>query len=338
MAVFFQHMMSGQLPVMGITPIADLFHEVVAEKSGTETPKADTHGIFSGVFHKEQRQFGKQFAAVGFAVFVFKNKRPEETVTGKLGFIGEDAAEIFLQELRQIVVVELVRNADEFFHDFGIEVIHIVDIEVVVAAEDFAAHAIGERTAQKLRTVFGIKGDRTGKLCRFGSINDFVTEVLLLIIHTESVDQTAAETGRPAVFVVKPGIHIELLSFIKTGGNAIKPLLRQVFRLQAAAGVHEKAAQAGFGHFADLPAEFFGFEFVVPAPKRSGTILVRDDRTGNLHFIFHLEYFISKLCSIKDNRYLFNCKSGNQFNLKKYQITPRFPPFETAMPNITDKT
>ena len=86
-------------------------------------------------------------------------------------------------------------------------------------------------------------------------------------------DQAAGGARGPAVLIVKPGLHVQLLSLVHAGGHAVHPLPRQVRRHQAHAAVHEEPAHAHPVHQADLAAEFGRVQPAVPGPERRATIL-----------------------------------------------------------------
>ncbi|OPZ81313.1 MAG: hypothetical protein BWY76_03070 [bacterium ADurb.Bin429] len=80
-------------------------------------------------------------------------------------------------------------------------------------------------------------------------------------------DQPARGAGGPAVLVIQPCFHAELLRFINAGVHAGEPVVGKIGGIQPHAGVHEEATQAGAVHGANLPAQFLRLQLAIPRPE-----------------------------------------------------------------------
>ncbi len=78
--------------------------------------------------------------------------------------------------------------------------------------------------------------------------------------------------GGPAVLIVEPGLHIQLLGHGNGPVNALEPLLPHIGGFQPLAGVHEKAAYPLGVHIANLAFHLVGVHLSVPGPEGGGTI------------------------------------------------------------------
>ena len=151
----------------------------------------------------------------------------------------------------------LMRHANEFSHDFRIKIIHIILIDKEIATQHLARRSSGKLLAEQFRTIFAVESDRVFTTSRLRRIDDFMTKIFLLVIHAQTVHQTATEARRPAVFVIQPRVHVQLRRFIKAGLYAIHPFVRQIASLQTAARMHEEATQTDLLHLLYLPTQFF---------------------------------------------------------------------------------
>ena len=272
LASLLQNVMARQPPAVRIAPIADLMHEMLREELRAQPPETNAHRFETRQFREQQRQFGQQLAAVFLFIFVFQNERPQQAVAAQLRLIREDAAQMRPQFRRQRFVVVLMCHADEFGDDFRIEIIHIVLIDKEIATQHLARRSSGKLLAEQFRTIFAVEGDRVFTTCRLRRVDDFMTQIFLLVIDAQAVHQTAAETRRPAVFVIQPCVHVQFRRFVETGLYAIHPFVRQIACLQTAARMHEEAAQTDLFHLLYLPTQFFRRQFLIPAPERNGAV------------------------------------------------------------------
>ena len=265
-------MMARQPPAVGVAPIADLMHEMLREKLRAQPPETDAHRLETRQFRKQQRQFGQQFAAVFLFIFVFYDERPQQAVAAQLRLVREDAAQMRPQFRRQRFVVVLMRHTDEFRHDLRIQIIDIILIDKEIATQHLARRSGGKRLAEQFRTVFAVERDRVFTAGRLRGVDDFMPQVFLLVVDAQTVHQTAAETGRPAVFIVQPCVHVQFRRFVEAGLHAVHPFIGKIASLQTAAGVHEEAAEADLLHLANLPAELLRRQLFIPAPERNGAV------------------------------------------------------------------
>ena len=257
---------------MRIAPIADLMHEMLREEFRAQPPETNAHRLETRQFREQQRQFGQQLAAVFLFIFVFQNERPQQAVAAQLRLIREDAAQMRPQFRRQRFVVMLMRHANEFRHDLRIKIIHIVLIDKEIATHHLARRSRRKLLAEQFRTIFAVERDRVFAARRLRGVDDFMPQIFLLVIDAQAVHQTAAETGRPAVFIIQPCVHVQFRRFVQTGLHAIHPFVRQIACLQTAARMHEEAAQTDFLHFLYLPTQFFRRQLLIPAPERNGAV------------------------------------------------------------------
>ena len=175
-------------------------------------------------------------------------------------------------------------DPEKLRHHLRIEVVHIVGIDLEVAAEHRSLRAGGQGFADEF-ALGRVPGDGVAPIPRLRGVDEFISQIFLLILDAEAVDGAAAEAAGPAVFVVEPGVHAELVCFVDAGFDAAHPLLRKVGGLKPPARVHEEAADSGVVHLADLFAEHLRLQFLIPAPERNRTVIGR--RRGQLKCLFH---------------------------------------------------
>ena len=80
-------------------------------------------------------------------------------------------------------------------------------------------------------------------------------------------DESARRAGGPAVLVIEPCAHLELLRLVDAGADTFEPAVGEVGCAEAYAGVHEESADAGVMEKVDLATASFGIEFAVPSPE-----------------------------------------------------------------------
>ena len=136
---------------------------------------------------------------------------------------------------------------------------------------------------------------RSGEIRR----GDFApAQILLLIFKSETVDDSAAESAGPAVFIVSPRVHAAFFRCMNGGFGDIEPVVGEIVGEKTAARVHEEAADSGVVHQFDLAGKFTGFELVVPAPERNRTVI--PGRIGCEFYDIHEKSFV-ELSASKDN-------------------------------------
>ena len=214
---------------------------------------------------------------IRFPVLLLKYERPEQSLAGELRLIREDPFQVCEQLFRQAFVVVLVRDLEKFPHNFRIEVVDVVGIDLIVAAQQFSGRSGRQGFAEQFERRGIVPGDRVRALFRLevGRVEKFITQIFLLILHAESVHEAAAESARPAVFVVEPAGDAAFSRFVEAGSHALHPFVGEVCRAESAACVHEESAESGRFHLTHLAAQFFGFELVVPAPEWDWAVLRR---------------------------------------------------------------
>ncbi len=288
-AGLLQQLVPRQLPVVGVTPLPDLPEVVLRKKSGTEPPETDPHRRSRCGIEEKFRQFLQKVDAVFLAVLLLEDAGPEDALTAQLGFVREDPPEMLHQRWRKGLVIALMRDAQKLRHNSGVHVVHVVGIDLKETAQNASSGPLGQFFAQKLPSVGGIEADGVLPFPGAGGIDHFVAQILLLILHSETVDQSAAEAGGPAVLIVKPAVHAKFRRFVETGFHAGHPFGGEVFGLQSASGVHEKTADPGLVHLTDLPAQFCGVQFFVPAPEGRRTVMIRNKVQFKVHSfsLFH---------------------------------------------------
>ena len=100
-------------------------------------------------------------------------------------------------------------------------------------------------------------------------IADFVRKPLVAVVFV--LEQFAArKSARPTVFVVHVRVHAQLRGFVAARVATLHPLFAEILGNESAPRVHEKSAYAAVVHPFELFNQPFGFEFVVPTPKRNG--------------------------------------------------------------------
>ncbi|MPM87606.1 hypothetical protein SDC9_134706 [bioreactor metagenome] len=78
----------------------------------------------------------------------------------------------------------------------------------------------------------------------------------------------ARRAGGPAVFVVKPGEHVELFRGVDALFDLLHEFGAEVGRSQPGPGVHVEAAHPHLFEDTDLAFEFVSVEFAIPRPER----------------------------------------------------------------------
>ena len=149
LASLFQNMMACQPPTMRIAPIADLMHEMLREELCAQPPETNAHRFETSQFRKQQRQFRQQLTAIFLFIFVFQNERPQQAVAAQLRFIREDAAQMRPQFRRQRFVVMLMRHANEFRHNFRIQIIHLILVDKEIATQHLTRCSSGKFLAEQ---------------------------------------------------------------------------------------------------------------------------------------------------------------------------------------------
>ena len=188
-----------------------------------------------------------------------KDVRPGSSVTGGLGFVGEDAVHAARAEFTaHLGVIVLIRGLNKRVHHVGIHIIHVIFVHLGIHPQLPAA-------------LPGPRAQGMGAFRRvFGHI--FAFQIFQLIFFAFSVHLARAETARPAVLVVHDGHHAVFAAFVDHGAHAVHPLFPGVGNGQTAPGVHHIAAQSGLVHLPHLPAGFLGGDIFQPAPVISGTV------------------------------------------------------------------
>ena len=207
--------------------------------------------------------------------------------------VGEDAGHAAAELVAEFLAVSFVGNLYELPHGF---VAHRVEVgEPVVPrtrsgdldAEDDDRLAAGQsRRSLAARQAADLEGPlaaNEGRVGRQHVLGPFEIAGLfvpldqhpLLAVPRIARHQSPRSAGRPAVLVVKPGLHVELFGLVDAGGHTLHPLVAQVRRVQPHATVHEEAAKPHAVHDANLAAKFLGFQATVPGPERRAAVLAR---------------------------------------------------------------
>ena len=289
---FLQHVMAGDSGAMGFTPVVNLLHEVVHEQQRDQPPEAVPGTPEIAAVMEELRQQRQQFFAVGFCVFRLHDERPGNAVARHLRFVGKEAGQFLPVVLTKTVLIRLINLLKKSSGHFSVEGIDIIRIDFVITVQYLRVVTAGRFNR---RAVNAEKGD--SMLCprRFGRLDRFQAQIFLLIIQSQSVDAAVSESAGPAVLVIGPAVHAVFPPFVDTGFDAVEPFFTHIPGQQAAAGVHEIAAESGFMHQVDLIAQFLRLQLVIPAPERNRAVLQAGifQLSGDLHLLLYLKQWFS---------------------------------------------
>ena len=225
-------------------------------------------------------------------ILAIRPDRPEAAhERAAMRFVGEDALDRIAEILPRVPLVGLVREANVLLRRLPL---HGVDIGVAVVERTFRHRHDAECQHGLPRQLVG-----GGRLRHWLDIEDISlvlqpaapgTERSILLpfpgreierstghllkadeLHLEvgvGRDHPASRAAGPAVFVIEPALHTEPLALLGTGIGQREPLLAQVLRHQAGAGVHKIAAHAHFLEDMDLSDQFILLELAIPGPER----------------------------------------------------------------------
>ena len=85
---------------------------------------------------------------------------------------------------------------------------------------------------------------------------------------------TARRTACPTVFVVKVSKHFGIFRMLVAGFDKLHKLFAEILGIHAAAGVHEKSAEAHFFKPVYLPEKLLAFKSAVPRPERRAAVFL----------------------------------------------------------------
>ncbi len=256
-ALLEDHVPGEQRPV-GLAPVVEGLHVALDEQLLNEPPKAVAGAPVALLGEEQVGQAGFQVLTVGRAVALRQDQRPGDAVARDLRLVGEQPGHCPAQILCIARGIGRIGLLDKEAGDLRVQDVDIIGVHLVEKAQGFARGSGGLCDG-----ALQVRGGRGGRL---------VAEVLLLVALAATVHPAVAETGGPAVLVIGPGAHAPGPRLLDAGGNVGEPLLAEVGGLQAAAGVHEIAAQTGGVHLGDLAAGLLHLQPLVPRPEGDGAV------------------------------------------------------------------
>lgn len=211
--------------------------------------------------------------------------RPQPAV---VGLVRENAGDGLAEVAAAFREVGLVRDLDELVDRLRAE---RVEVGAVVVP---AVGCVGAVVEAQQRLALGARGVGAGEAAvggdlvlvrlagdgepgeRDGRAAGFDVGAVRAVLHDEPAqavlgedlgDLAAGGAAGPAVLVVEPGVHAQLLRLVGAGLDAGEPVATEIFGVEAHARMHEEAAEAHLLHDADLAAQLGGREFGVPGPE-----------------------------------------------------------------------
>ena len=299
-AVLFENV-PGVLQPVASAPLADLLrirsHEKVADAVVEVVARGPDALAFEVV--GELRQVRQQVVAVALPEDFRQRAGPGQR-TGSAGLcadgwdealsavrlVAEDARDEFSERPAAFAAIGFVRHADELSHRGGVERVNvgIAVVPIVRLGEAHFEHedllslrqppnslTLWDRPHRERCIPLDDRGERREHVGRPAERRRVVA--LDEAQHPLAPGgmlrhQSAGRAGRPAVFIVEPGFHLQFLRLVHAGVNTLEPARRQIRCDEADARVHEEPAHAHPAHHADLPAQFLRLKVPVPRPER----------------------------------------------------------------------
>ena len=260
--------MAGELAIVLVTPFVNLSGEILREQFAHHAPIAIAQPVRFFALDKQRAQILQQILAITSPVSGEHHGRIGGVPAEILRLVRKEAGHVFAEVLAEALIVLFMGFPDELVHDVGVQNVHHGGIGAVVQA--IAGLAVVLENPQDVSRRQAIAGQGLGIEGRLFFAGEIMGKVRRVFQQLHS-----GKAAGPAVFIVAPGVHVLLFGLVDAGFHRFHPVLAHVFGKQAAPGMHEKSADTGLFHVPNLPAELFGLQLIVPAPKGNGLIILQ---------------------------------------------------------------
>ena len=220
--------------------------------------KTEFFPVFLPICFGQGRRIGSHAGAVGIIDPESVKQRAAVRLIRKYAF--DDASE----EIPAVLCVFLVRAFQKQFGDFAVHRVYVGKTVIKFLARLFlfgkygvfvplfylGGCRYGITVAQPLFSLiilFEQNGVTRENTRRFGTGKRFRVRIVKgnepQAVFPLPRDFASAGTARPAVLVVKPGLHSKFFRFKRARADAFKPFRAEIFRPESRAGMHEKTSE-----------------------------------------------------------------------------------------------
>ena len=270
--IVLEHHVAGQLTVMRRTPVMDRLHEVMHHHVVDQAIKIIAEALRPFGIHKQQRQPVERTVAVPPVELLLQRKGIRNHIPAVLRLVGKKAAQALAEFVAEAPVILFVHAADKLVGALAAERVDIIPVDDQDHRAVGAVRRLLPDAAAVLPAEIAEHPVLRRQIADLPEFHALLLERFALLRHP-----AVRKPARPAVFIVRPGLHSQFLGGFDAYPHRFKPFLAHIRRFQAAACVHEEAADALLLHLPDLFPQPFRLQPVVPAPERQRAVGIRVD-------------------------------------------------------------